>query len=511
LTAKKDVDNQAVNARRKQILTLKQKKKIFYRQRAKARDARDDLPSHCHARREMSVDDFKPNYVGVLGDASCEYCKALLFPGEKGTGICCEKGQTVLPPVAPPSKSIQKLFTGNNKENKVFKVNIKRINNDLSFASHKANMPKLPNSGPPSLRIQGAVYHRVGPMYPRDGEKPRYMSLYVYDTDHELENRLHRNQNDAVYGVIMKQLQDEINRNNPYVPVFKRAVEELKKGSEELRLVLCAKPEQHKRDPKRYNIPTGDQVGTVMACFEDIDRAAPSNQIRFKDGTLDNISTLNKNYDPMVYVLLFPFGDEGWYKGIPRQHPTKQRPHVSQREHSAYRLMKRSGEFNTAHHSGRLFLQYVEGQYAKVESGRLLYFRANQDTIRADLYRGALDALDDENHDEAGKRFILPPSFIGCPRNLNKNYNDAMAIVDEKGTPELFITVTCNPNCPEVLLSLEPGQEPRERPDIVVRVFNLKLKELKHEIVDKEIFGKVVAFFQAVEFQKRGLPHAQIL
>ena len=94
---------------------------------------------------------------------------------------------------------------------------------------------------------------------------------------------------------------------------------------------------------------------------------------------------------------------------------------------------------------------------------------------------------------------------------MKQNYQDAMTIVRHFGKPDLFITFTCNPNWPEIQHSIFPGQYAKERPDIVVRVFNIKLKELMKDLVNNQVFGKVEAYIYVVEFQKRGLPHAHIL
>ena len=49
------------------------------------------------------------------------------------------------------------------------------------------------------------------------------------------------------------------------------------------------------------------------------------------------------------------------------------------------------------------------------------------------------------------------------------------------------------------------------RPDIVVRVFHMKLENLLKDLREKAIFGKTVSCIHTIEFQKRGLPHAHIL
>jgi hypothetical protein len=106
---------------------------------------------------------------------------------------------------------------------------------------------------------------------------------------------------------------------------------------------------------------------------------------------------------------------------------------------------------------------------------------------------------------------ILPSSYPGSARNMHEHFMDSMARVNKKGKPDLFITFTCNPNDPDILKCLLPGQTPSDRPEIVTRVFKLKKDELLKEIVDKKIFGTVVGDVWTIEYQKRGLPHIHIL
>lgn len=45
---------------------------------------------------------------------------------------------------------------------------------------------------------------------------------------------------------------------------------------------------------------------------------------------------------------------------------------------------------------------------------------------------------------------ILPSSFIGGPRNMLQDYQDAMQIVLKKGRPHIFLTMTPNTRCREI-------------------------------------------------------------
>ena len=86
-----------------------------------------------------------------------------------------------------------------------------------------------------------------------------------------------------------------------------------------------------------------------------------------------------------------------------------------------------------------------------------------------------------------------------------------MAVVRKRGKPSFFITMTCNPKWREITQALLPGQSAADRPDLLARVFKLKLDMLLEELYKDGIFGKVIAHLHVIEFQKRGLPHAHIL
>ncbi|XP_062230031.1 uncharacterized protein LOC133927587 [Phragmites australis] len=68
---------------------------------------------------------------------------------------------------------------------------------------------------------------------------------------------------------------------------------------------------------------------------------------------------------------------------------------------------------------------------------------------------------------------------------------DAMALVQKYGKPDIFLTMTCNPNWEEVLRELEPGQTPQDRPDLVVRNQNRTCKSYyPRQFTDTTLQGK---------------------
>ncbi|KAM3238286.1 hypothetical protein P3L10_013317 [Capsicum annuum] len=93
-----------------------------------------------------------------------------------------------------------------------------------------------------------------------------------------------------------------------------------------------------------------------------------------------------------------------------------------------------------------------------------------------------------------------------------QNYQDAMAIYKWAGYPNLFITFTYNPKWPEITRFVgRRGLNPEDRPDILSRIFKIKLDHLIKNLKANQVFEKVKAIIYTIEFQKRGLPHAHIL
>ncbi|GKC64740.1 helicase-like protein [Tanacetum coccineum] len=119
----------------------------------------------------------------------------------------------------------------------------------------------------------------------------------------------------------------------------------------------------------------------------------------------------------------------------------------------------------------------------------------------------------DRNAEGLGKRIVLAGTFTGRPRYMMSNYQDAMALCQTYGNPDLFITFTSNLKWPEIaeMLSYLPGQKPHDRPEVGTRVFKLKLTQLLEDLTKNKILGDCRGVIYVIEFQKRGLPHVHIL
>ena len=162
----------------------------------------------------------------------------------------------------------------------------------------------------------------------------------------------------------------------------------------------------------------------------------------------------------------------------------------------------RPRQYNIMVRGFKLAQQYWVDIYAKVERARMMYIEHNQRHLKADLYKGLLDAKDRNDLPSAGRPIILPPSVTGSPRWYVEMLQDALAIVRKFGRPTGFLTLTCNPMWPEIQDSLEDGEVAFDRPDLCARVFRAKLTVLMDMLVKGNLLGDITYYIYTIEWQK---------
>ena len=475
----------------------------------------DNLPFHNFARRDIFPD---LNNIGPMTSV-CEHCLALKFEDEKSFK-CCHGGKVSLANLEPYPQELSDLMLEDTAQGKNFRANIRQFNSAFSFASFGANIAPPPGRGPPCFRLCGQVVHRSGTLHPEHGFPPSYSQLYIYDGQRALDERMNRNENRNCHPDVMRTIQNVMHRDNPYALAFKHMSE----VEQEEHLIAAAEnrlPSEVQMymkvagDRRRYNLPHHDEVAAV---FVGEDGAPPTSRdimVYPRNRYLETISTTSPNLDPMVYPIFFPRGDGGWHIGIPhvRERATARRNNCTMLQYYTYRLAIRE-HFCPIHYGKKLFQQYVVDAYCKVEGQRLDYIKKNQGALRVDRYQGLMDHLNsraDARGLQPGRMVILPSSFPGSPRAMHQHYQDAMAMISKYGKPDLFLTFTCNPKWAEITENLRPGEKAFERPDLVSRVFNMKLKELLKDINERGVLGKTVSHVYVIEFQKRSLPHCHLL
>lgn len=437
---------------------------------------------------------------------TCTYCDTLVWKSEsvqligkalKFT-ICCQQGRVVLTRPRHPPAYLDDLLSRSTS----FRNNIRAYNSMLAFTSMGGKIDYDINSGdgPYTFRMHGQNYHKIGSLLPDKGEIPRFAQLYIYDTCHEVQNRLKalaKGKTNELDEEILSRLIEMIDINNKLAKVFRIARDRYELGTgEEFSIRLI----KNKERGRQFDIPEGDEIAGLIVGDLTIPNSDRDIIVHPKMDKPQWISILHPLYMTLQYPLLFPYGEQGYIeKSIPYSSEASaiKRSYVTMREYYAYQIHTRLSSPGTIVRSGRLFHQYIVDAYTTIEQERMNFYQYNQTKLRADLYNNVCDAIDQGDSDSKtlGKRIILPSSFTGGPRYMAENYRDAMAICRWYGNPDLFITITANPKWQEVTDHIERAgnENANDRPDVVCRVFKMKLDELLADLQNGLFFGPISA------------------
>ena len=317
---------------------------------------------------------------------------------------------------------------------------------------------------------------------------------------------------------VLEKVQNSLHAHNPFIQDFKQIMEIPAEDLANGKLVISAKNRPTGEHERRYNAQLNLNEVSILTNDEKHDLV-----LQQRGGGLQTISDLNPKRMPLHFTLLFPHGTYGW---DPETKHVDGKRRITTREFYVYYINERDTGLDYIHLAQRLFQEWICMAWVAVENQKLMFQRLNQKSLRADTYKNIKEATEalqvelapredgifrDDNQQPSVGRKILSSSFSGSPRWYNAKFQDGMAICREYHKPDFFITMTCNPNWPEIKDQLSEGQTVQDRPDIVARVFKLKKDQLMQDLKSGHVLGKVAAHMHVIEFQKRGLPHAHIL
>ena len=500
------------------------------------------------------------HYTGPMNEL-CSECQALKFSGETPS-LCCTNGKVRLPDIRPPPADIDHMFEG---ENQLFTLKfIKAMNAMCALGSIGVKESRVPGYNP-TYKIEGQMHHKIGSLQPRHGEKPKYMQVYFVhpgDPARELAERLAQftrpdlqqpdvaaqHQSAEVPRIVpdeeeeeqqpviqlpppqqrmrtavlarqqkfedyLRIFQEVLHRVNPYIAFMKKAMD--LPADQDIRIVLnhCRGNRPAGVHERSLNLPTADEVGAIVVAGDDTidqsrDIVVHVRENVYSDYRMDIIKTYHRAHDALCYCLLMPYGDDGWQLRLKcRDGRSTLTPTMFYR----YHLNIRPTHQNHLLRCGFLTQQFFLDAFVKAETQRLNYIRFHQKELKAASYRVVMDATCPTELANTATKIILPPSVTGSPRYFMKAYQDCMAIVRVLGKPSYFITMTCNTKWREIREQLVGAQRAEHRPDVVARVFHLKVKELLHVLTKDQILGRTMAHSYTIEWQKRGLPHVHLL
>ncbi|XP_019173546.1 PREDICTED: uncharacterized protein LOC109169127 [Ipomoea nil] len=369
------------------------------------------------------------DYYSDIGDQiySCQHCGAMFWLDErvnKSSGVrnpkyslCCSHGKIKLSPTNIPPLAIRQLFFNQDQKSTHFLKNIRSFNNMFCFTSMGGKIDRTINNGsaPPTYRLHGQNFHLMGSLLPQSGERPK---------EDDSTTTLHRE--------IVKDIKDALDENNVLVKIFRMAKTQMESNHRaDIKIKLIGK---RNKDARTYNLPQVGEVAALIVGNLDPNMGERDILVESKAGHFQRITKLNPAYLPLQYPLLFPYGEDGYRDDIQFSNvegrSSNARSKLSPTKYFSFRLQDRFNEISTLLYARRLFQQYLVDAYTNLESGRLVYIRTHQKSLRCESYKCLTDALTRGEVDPTaqGKRIILPSSFTGGARYMVQNYQDAMAI-----------------------------------------------------------------------------------
>ena len=522
--------------------------------KAKKNDAlrgKDILDGIC----EVLALEHSDDSIGKLGDAMCHGCGAHHFSGEtsrtccawkcpcssrgswhcgcddtcdadKNDFGCCAHGKVHLPIFPDPPVLLHNLWFSNSPEACLFRRHCRSINNAVCLTSIKVKERKFRSGFNPSVIFESKVLQFCGPLQADVGERPVFAQLYVHDSNLETNQRfanmsvpasLSQHKKQLLKGVLQT-VQDILHQQNPFVLDFQQILEIPDEQLEHGCIVIDAKARPAGQHTRRYNAPTNLREISILTNCEPHDLV-----LRKRGGGPRTISDLNPKAMPLHFTLLFPLGTYSWDQYTKHSDGVRR---VTPREFYVFHLNKRNGPGDYLLRAGRLLQEWICMAWVTAENQKVQYQRYNQQALRADSFKNVKEMTEerrqhlapvqdrmhsDDHQPQKMGRNILSSSYIGSPRWYNAQFQDAMAICREFHKPDYFITMTCNPQWPEISSQLGETQTLQDRPDIVARVFKERKDRLLHDLTVAHVLGRTVAHLWVIEFQKRGLPHAHIL
>ena len=433
---------------------------------------------------------------------TCAHCGATFFSGEATYISCCRNGTIAVASPAVPDE-IAAAIGDSHVHNHIRQYNAALALASVGYSGTALSRPGMPPGRPHvdgwgSLKISGRPYHRIGPLSPDPGCQPVWGQLFMLDAADASCQRVAGTRCAAqLRPAVLAALHASLLQHNQWVQDFVAAgtgtVAELSWSSEDL----------------------SQKSGMVAICAA----AGPrSIVVRRRSEQLVRISDQHPLYFPLAYVLLFPTGGLGYSPAMTRTDPSNGEVlgKMHMLEWARYMMMRRSGSASLILSGGKLTLEFWCDVWCSIECRNLDYIAGSnvQMQMRMASRRTLMDQLQSDGSaalHRLGAPVYLPAHFVGSPRWYHALFLDALALPTEYHLPDLFITVTFNPEWPELARMMPSHGNVHDHADVVARVFWFRFMRIMADIVDNAVFGTVLSYCYRIEWQLRGFPHAHVL
>ncbi|GKD55966.1 hypothetical protein Tco_1289353, partial [Tanacetum coccineum] len=174
-----------------------------------------------------------------------------------------------------------------------------------------------------------------GSLCPLPGESLRFLQLYIYDTDHEVENR-------------MRHFSVQLSR------IARDKCKEIHVSEFKIRLYNA-------EGARGYELPTSNTLGAVVFDSEVTGSTDFDVIIQEKAGPPKRINKLHKSYMSLQFPLLFVYGQAGFHTELKLRaaNGSRNERRLTILSYYVYQLHPHVKEYNLVFRAGRLFQQYV--------------------------------------------------------------------------------------------------------------------------------------------------------
>ncbi|KAL7129113.1 hypothetical protein ABFS83_13G041800 [Erythranthe nasuta] len=367
-----------------------------------------------------------------LGDQSfvCESCGAMMWYGERLDKhknaskpkilLCFMDGKVQLPNFKEPPALLSNLLFGRDRRSRHFQDNIRSYNTMFSFTSVNVETSINNGAGPYTFLLHGQNYHLLESLLPEEGARPKFDQL--------INAVRSRNNSHDLDPTTVSSLKDMIDNSN-----------------------ILARSYRAARDRICINREQGVKLKLV--------KSQSTDGLQTQSKKLQRISELHPLYLALQYPLIFPYGEDRYREEIP---------------------LRETSRSNSRKRKYKLFQQLNVDAFSMVESQRLIFIRLNQAQLRVDMYKSIEERVGSGDNDgkSVGTRIIIPITYTNGPRYMFNNFMDALQICNWIGFPSLYITITCNPKWPEIRGLKYTNLRPEDRPDVLCRIFKMKLDNI---------------------------------
>ncbi|SGY30980.1 BQ5605_C002g01198 [Microbotryum silenes-dioicae] len=403
------------------------------------------------------------------------------------------QGKVQLPPPLRHNPECRQLREGSDSDAKAFRENARSYNNALSFTSLAAHwdQTQVGTLGPPVFRVFGRLYHRLGALIPAVNQRPAFAQTWLIDPAEATDTRLQGpdSAETRIQRSTLTKLESMLRTGNRFVREFASA--KARAGwdtAKEWVLRLCLPPG---RDRRTHNLPTSSTEMAMIICDSDINTGDRGPQDLILQVHGDRCPGVRPKYQigKMASTPTFLFAGS--------TKPGRQSPETESRSTMVSNcarylpvlvwMTKTNRRTKTAtmrmktatKGTKRMVMANDEGQVkgSRCRDRSTQQIRLHQENLRLTMTQG----INGLTPNQIGRSMTLGSTFKNRPRDITwQRYQDAMACVVKHGKPPLLITMTYDPEAPEIKAALGPNDKACNHPDLIARVFEAKSGNKRH-------------------------------